>query len=942
VYAALAAMPPATRPTALAQLCAGDDALRGQVEELLAAVSGPQLVDRSAGERPSVVGMVHRVEVGTHIGAFRIESLLGVGGMGEVYRARDTKLNRDVAIKILPASFAADAERLARFKREAQVLASLNHPHVGAIYGFEDSGDVHALVLELVEGPTLADRLTRGRLPLDEALAIARQIAEALEAAHEQGIVHRDLKPVNIKVREDGTVKVLDFGLAKIAESGVAGPASVAAQRTQSPTITTPAMTAAGIILGTAAYMSPEQAKGKPADKRSDIWAFGCVLYELLAGRRAFEGEDVSDTLASILRSEPDWSRLPADTPASVRRLLHRALAKEKSQRTGDAVSLRLDLDDAASHITDDRRRGGRRGGVIAAVVTLILTAVAATAGWIAWRRTPAIAAELRVDIATPDTSEPTSVALSPDGTKLVYVLDNGGRSRMVLRELASGTIRALPGTGGAMMPFWAPNSRSIAFFAEGHLRRIDLAGGPARDIAAAPGGRNGGSWGAKGTIVFVPAGAGTDMLRVNENGGAATPIVQMFEKDRLVPRGPNFLPDGTHFVFYAAGRGVFAGSLDGTPPRLLTDADTNGLVVRDHLLFQRGETLFAQAFDGNRLELRGEAFQIADPVNSAFNGLSSISASRDGTIAFRSGIGGDRRELAWFDRSGRKLEALGDADGSRISSPNLSHDGRRVAAGRIVNRRAQVWVFDLSRRGWSRLTSDGSSQPVWSPDDRQLAFISTRLRSADVFARSSQPGGEERPLVESESLKGTTDWSNDGRYLLYSVTPLGSPQEIWAYSFDEKKPFAVVNEPGVEQTDAKFSPDGKWIAYQSNTSGRVEVYLQPFRVPGERILISNAGGAQARWRADSRELYYIDFESRLNAVSVALPTKAGRPELGRPVPLFQVRLPGDVLQPGGAHQQYDVASDGQRFLVNTLAPDPTPSPITLIVNWHPADERTR
>jgi eukaryotic-like serine/threonine-protein kinase len=530
IYGAVVSRTPDQRAAAVAELCGTDDELRREIESLLESQHGGSLLDRPASDRGSVMQMV--LPIGSSIGVFRIDGLLGVGGMGEVYRARDTKLNRDVAIKILPPAFANDPDRLARFKREAQVLASLNHPNIAAIYGFEDSGSVHALVLELVEGETLADRVGQRKvrpLPVMEALGIARQIADALETAHEQSIIHRDLKPANIKVREDGTVKVLDFGLAKLVEAGEAGRAGGAGLHTQSPTITTPAMTQAGMILGTAAYMSPEQAKGKPADKRSDIWAFGCVLYEMLTGTRAFDAEDTTETLAAILRAEPDWTAVPIDTPASIRRVLSRCLRKDARRRLQHMGDVRNELDEAEASGTEMTaavppvRSGARIAWGLAAVSAIVAVGAIATAFFLS-SRAPGRPAEARLDVTTPPASQIESFALSPDGRMLTYAAIKDGRSQLWTRSLDATEPRPIPGTENATLPFWSPDGRNIAFFANRELKRTDLDGRSVQPLTSivSPGG---GWWADDGTILFSPNSSNGSIYRISKDGGQPAPV---------------------------------------------------------------------------------------------------------------------------------------------------------------------------------------------------------------------------------------------------------------------------------------------------------------------------------------------------------------------------------------------------------------------------------
>jgi eukaryotic-like serine/threonine-protein kinase len=535
---------------------------------------------------------------GARLGPYAISASIGAGGMGEVYRATDTTLGRQVAIKILPDAFASDPERLARFEREAKTLASLNHPNIAQIYGFEKSNDLHALVMELVEGPTLADRIERGPIPVDEALPIAKQIAEALEAAHGQGIIHRDLKPANIKVRPDGIVKVLDFGLAKLAETGGTAAAN-SVMMSNSPTITSPAlMTGVGMLLGTASYMSPDQAKGRSVDKRADVWAFGCVLYEMLTGRRAFAGDDVSDTLANVLKTQPDWNALPQETPLSIRRLLRRCLEKDPKRRLHDIADACLEIDDAQSGSIETGLAGSttsnfrqRLAWVVAGLGALI--AVVATV-WAARTSSLDSLPEMHVDIVTPETSDPVSLALSPDGRQLVFAAVLAGRPSLWLRTLNSATERRLEGTDGARYPFWSPDSASVGFFADNRLKTVDVSTGAVKVLVNATPGR-GGTWNRDGVILYSSAQNQT-LFRISAAGGERVAGVTRLEGQQSGHCFPQFLPDGRHFFFYAEGppeaKGVYLGELDGSGPRRLIDADSVPVYVSGRLLFVRQGSL--------------------------------------------------------------------------------------------------------------------------------------------------------------------------------------------------------------------------------------------------------------------------------------------------------------------------------------------------------------
>ena len=850
--------------------------------------------------------------------------------MGEVYRARDTSLNRDVALKVLPDAFASDPERLARFEREAQLLASLNHPNIAAIYGFHDG----ALVLELVEGPTLADRIAGGRLSLEEALPIARQIVDALDAAHEQGIIHRDLKPANIKVRPDGTVKVLDFGLAKALD-----PVLGSGEVSQSPTITTPAMTRAGMVLGTAAYMSPEQARGRQADKRSDVWAFGCVLYEMLTGTRVFDADGMSDTIAAVLRAEPDWTRLPPHLPESITRLLKRCLEKDHKRRLRDIGDARLEIDAHA----ESAARGGatppaltlsRRSRLmwLSAVAVLLLVTVA-LAAW-ATRAMPA-PAEVRFNIDTPGVSDLldlASLAVSPDGLNVAFVAAVDGQPHVWVRSLDSVVSRPLTGTAGASLPFWSPDSGSVAFYADGSLKRIDLAGGLVRVLGKALFGF-GGAWNRDGAILMVQSPA-SPILRTSAGGTTPVEITRLDGK-QMGHAQPHFLPDERHFLYFVQGtpdvRGAYVGQLDEPGTRRLFDADSAAVYISGHLLFVRRATLFAQPFNLSRLEPAGEPFLVADDVSGSQ--LAGVSASAGGVLAFRTGTVSVERQFVWLDRSGKELGTVGDAATEKLY-PSASPDLGQLAFFSIVNGNVDIWLLDTRRSVLRRFTDYVGVDlfPVWSRDGRRIAFNSDHNGKPGLYEKSTTGADTEELLLPGESGNVVaSDWSPRDDVLLFQ-----RDVDLWALPMRgrERKPFAVT-QTEFEEREGKFSPDGRWIAYVSNNSGPFEVYIQPFPGPGQQVRVSTGGGAQVQWRADGRELFYIALDGKLMAVPVDMSANGQSISPGIPVPLFTTRV-GRIIGPGGSGPQYVVSADGQRFLMSTLVQDGSSSPIRVIVNWKP------
>ena len=888
---------------------------------------------------------------GTRLGSYEIVAPLGAGGMGEVFRARDTRLGRDVAIKALPDAFAADPERLARFEREAKLLASLSHPSVAGIHGLELVEGHRYLVLEFVEGETLAARLARGPLPAAEAADVCRQVAAGVEAAHDAGVVHRDLKPGNVMLRPDGAVKVLDFGLAK---GGTAhGASSSDPSMSASPTMTH-AQTSAGVILGTAAYMSPEQARGRSVDRRTDIWSFGCVLYECLTGRRVFDGETVSDMVARILEREPDWDALPASTPSWMRALLRRCLTKDVKQRLQAIGEARIALErgaglEATSTVPDEPSRVWGRLAWAPWVLAAGLGALVLARGLWPGAGSPR-PAERRVEIGFPrgqlrfDFSFPL---LSPDARQVAIVAqDSTHASRVWVRWLGEFEFRPLVGTEGAVFAFWSPDSRSIGFMSGGSLKRMSVADGTVQKLAGDVSAQRGGSWGTNGSILYTP-GSNAGIWRVPETGGTPEQITHL--DTTLVDashRFPVWLPDGKHFLFSLWSNnareltdlgGIYLASLSGgAPKRITSDAGSFVLLRSGHLLVRRGTRLVAVPFDPSTYRVGTETVAIADHVgfqsNSGFL-LASASASDD--IGFATSADLPLTDLAWLDRSGHRGDALGIR--TEFYDLTLSPDDSRIAAGMTDETGlGHLWISDLARRTVSRLTRDANDSyaQVWSPDGQRLAFCNRDTGTEDLYVQLAS-GTRPKERIWSARVVDTelTDWSADGRWLFFDGVPrAGSPRsQLWV--LDSRADTAGVLLAGdYDQGGARLSPDGRWLAYSSNESGRVEVYARSYPDLERKWQVSTAGGFKPHWRRDGRELVFWNppgGERVVLSVSV-VPSAAGL-AIGEPRRLFVV--PSDVID-------LSPASDHSRFLALVQPDAAVERAMRAVLGWKPERRR--
>jgi len=900
---------------------------------------------------------------GQQVGSYEVVSLLGAGGMGEVYRARDTRLKRDVAIKVLPDDVAGDHERLARFQREAEVLASLNHPHIAHIYGIEGN----ALIMELVEGEDLAQRIARGAVPIDEALPIARQIAEALEAAHDAGIIHRDLKPANVKVRPDGTVKVLDFGLAKAIEQGSGTKDQGSGGAANSPTITSPAMTMRGMILGTAAYMSPEQAKGKAVDRRADIWAFGCVLYEMLTGRRTFEGEDISDTLVSILRDDPRWAALPANTPPHIRQLLRRCLQRDPQKRLPHIGAARLELGDPDTgeliNAATPPRPRSRWAWLGAAVFGGAITAAAIM---LLMRRSPAAAdasvafvVEAPAGAAFTGANRVPRFAVSPDGRSILYQAEDGKGSALWIRPIDSIEATKIAGTesdrGGAdtQQAFWSPDGRHIAFFDETthELKRVDRQTGSMQVIAPIPGNQYGGAWAGE---VIVMASFGSDgVQQVVATGGTPVQVTKVDRSKHEVSHlWPDFFPDGKHIVYLVTysdttPSALFLASLDGTPPRRLFEAGAMARAAApDFLIYIRSGALMAQRIDLTSMQQAGDPILISVTAQQTPVGRAAVSVSPTGVLAYAPMAGdGDIYETRWVDRSGRDLPAAPAPVSVGIHGVRLSPDGQRLVYSRGLIRTAgnlgsEIWLQDIVRgietRLGERQTGDPST-PIFSPDG---AFLIYRARINGPVALLERPvsgAGPEQTLFagvtgelwipfdatpDGTSIIANRGGSTDGGLWL---VPRRGKGPATPFLPDTRVPFG-----------ADLSPDGRWLAYASGSAiGGVQIIVQAFPDPaGGRWPVSAVGGEHPRWRGDGREIFYIDQGRRVMAASI---TTSPRVEIGTPVELFKLEA-GRGYTSIGPPYQFDVTSDGQRFvLVQSKSNVAGTGRLLVTTNWQKA-----
>jgi Tol biopolymer transport system component len=858
------------------------------------------------------------VAPGTRLGPYEIKARLGAGGMGEVFEARDTRLDRSVAIKVLPAELAGSAEFKLRFEREAKTISQLNHPNICTLF---DVGEGY-LVMELLEGESLADRLERGPLPLPEAIRYGIQIAEALDRAHKQGITHRDLKPGNVMLTKSGA-KLLDFGLAK----------SETVQISQDDLTHQKALTSEGTILGTFQYMAPEQLEGSAAGPRTDIFGLGCVLYEMITGKRAFDGKTRTSLIAAIVGGSPrPLTELAPLTPPALEHVIARCLEKDPDDRWQSARDIAEELKwigavgsqaGVAAPLVMRRRSRERLAWVLVPIAALL--AAAATWGVLRWTRPKPVAIE--TSIATPHGTRPApdggSGVISPDGSMMVIVLvQSDGTRGLAVRTLQSSALRPLSGTDGAASPFWSPDSRKIAFFADSRLKTVDATGGAVQNLAEAPVGR-GGAWSSNGTILFAPN-ISTPLMKVSSSGGTPSPATKL-EKDGS-HRWPSFLPDGNRFL-YLAGEVTAIGSLDGkTPPQTVLKEN---IVARyaepGYLLFIRDGILMAQPFDAKKAELGGEPVAIAERV-SAFRAVGHFSLSDNGVLLFQPGAADERTQLVWVDRDGKDLGTV-TPPGS-FWSPSLSPDGRKVAVDLSDALQGDIWIYDLVRNVSSRLTyeKENSTSPIWSADGKRIIYYVDEGPISNLYQIASGGTGQAELLVKNEFPKNPFDASRDGRWMLFSSAGANTLQDLWIYSTADKTSKPWLATP-FREAAGEFSPDGKWIVYESDESGRSEIYVRGFPESEEKWLISNGGGAQARWSDNGQEIFYVSEGGKMMAVAVS--SSAGF-SAATPVELFPVQLRTTVPGP----RQYDVSSDGTKFLLNRQAEAAIQEPLVLVQNW--------
>jgi eukaryotic-like serine/threonine-protein kinase len=874
---------------------------------------------------------------GTRLGAYEILNEIGVGGMGEVYRARDSRLSREVAIKVVRRDFADDSDRLARFEREARLLASLTHPHIATIYGLEQAGDVLFLVMELVAGATLADRLVEGPLPIGEALTIASQIGAAIETAHDRGIIHRDLKPSNIKLSPESGVKVLDFGLAKALS------VDSAAQMVNQPTMSSGG-TGEGTILGTAAYMSPEQARGKDVDKRTDIWAFGCVLYDMLTGRPAFAGPTLTDTLANILTRDPDWVALPERVPESISHLLRRCLQKDARRRVKDIGDARLEIDESLARVSDAtavfpsraQPQAPKRAAGATTVLTVAIGSALITAGAV-WALKPAPPALTRsiVQFTLPFGSAERltgldfpAIALSPAETHVAYVATLGGTQQLFVRPLSALVATPLPGTEGALAPFFSADSEWIGFFADNKLKKIRVNGGSARTIADAPIGF-GASWTPDNTIVFAPSNSSA-LWRVSADGGTPTAVTQMHsDLGEFSHRWPELLPDGKTLLFTAGTAGswddadIVAQPLQGGERRTVIQGGTSPHYLLDgRLLYARNGTLFMASVDPKTGRVIAESTSVLSGVLQSSDGAAQLSLSRAGGLAYiHSGTRENASALLWVDRHG-DIQPLA-APPRAYSSPRLSPDGRTIALT-IAGDRDEIWSYTIAQNSLARLASEPGTAPMWSRDGGSVFFSASRRGPANLFSKRLETAVAEERLTSSGRSEVPYSISPDGRLLAFVTYDSTTGRDIRLLQLDDRqtRPWLVTI---ANETAPAFSPDGRVIAYVSDETGRNEVYVARVGDPERHVQVSREGGSEPVWRPDGGELFFRAGE-RMMAADVKANVTVDAPHT-----LF-----GGHFQTGlGGRPAYDVSRDGARFLmVQAREDNPSARELRVILGW--------
>ena len=894
----------------------------------------------------------------TTLSHYCVISKLGAGGMGEVYRALDTRLDRAVAIKVLPAEFAKDADRLKRFEQEARATSALNHPNILTIYDIGEHEGAPFIVAELLEGEELRAQLDNGALPVRKATEYAQQITAGLAAAHEKGIVHRDLKPENLFVTKDGRVKILDFGLAKLKPQKLAG-----GMDSEAPTLKP--LTDPGVIMGTVGYMSPEQVRGRETDHRSDIFSFGVILYEMLTGQRAFHGDSLIEVMNAILKEEPpEFGETKGQTNPQLEMIVRRCLEKQPERRFHSAHDLGFALEALSSGsfggsfgssspqlqtaaavpaVTEKMgaARGYGRERLIWLAATVLLALTALVAAWAYFSRQPEERAAIRFTIVPPEKATDYGRAvISPDGRKLIFTASSEGKSQIWLRPMDGFTEHPLSGTEGSFNYFWSPDSRSIGFFAGGKLKKIDVAGGTPQTLCNIAGKVNagGGSWGSDGVILYVAA----DILyRVPATGGEPVPVIGGgpttapggYRQNSPMVR-PYFLPDGRHFLHYAKASqepGIYLASLDGKEERRLLAADNDGIyapaasgdVSKGWLLFLREGALLAQPFDARRLTLTGEPLPIADQVEGW-----GFSVSDTGILVYQSRRTDEVTQLGWIDRTGKPLESIG-ATGPYLNHPRLSPDGKRVVIARLdgKTRRQDLYVIDLARGTESRLTFDPADDtlPIWSHDGNRIVWASNRTGTHQLYQKLASGVGQDELLLQSDAPLFPGSWSADGKFLLYGRTDPKAGDDLWFLPLEgDRKPFPFLQTP-FRDTDAQFSPDGRWIAYQTNESKRSEVYVQTFPVSGGRWQVSTSGGHHPQWRSDGKELFYCSTDGKLMAVDVK---RGGAFEAGLPKTLF------NLSDAKVYNADYAATATGERFLFVRKLQEGSPAPFSVVVNW--------